>query len=113
MLTGGAGADSFVFNTAFDATLNRDTIIDFNIVDDTIKLENAIFSRFIATGALAANRFVSAPGALALDGNDNLIYDSNDSRLYYDADGSGAEAQVAIASLTGIPGITAADFWIV
>jgi len=113
LLTGGAGADSFVFNTALNGDLNVDTLLDFSAMDDTIKLENAIFTRFTATGALSADRFVSAPGGQALDGNDYLVYDSNDGRLYYDPDGSGAEARVAFAILTGGPDVTAADFWIV
>jgi serralysin len=42
-LTGGAGADSFVFNNTLNASTNLDPITDFSVVDDTIKLENAIF----------------------------------------------------------------------
>lgn len=113
VLTGGAGADSFVFNTTLNANLNLDTLTDFSVVDDTIKLENAIFTRFTTTGALAANQFVSAPNATALDSNDYLMYDRNNGLLYYDADGNGAGAQIAFAALTGIPSITAADIWII
>lgn len=93
--------------------MNLDTITDFSAIDDSIHLENAIFTRFTTTGALAADSFVSAPNAVALDNNDYLIYDSNDGYLYYDADGNGGGAQVAFAMLTGAPSITAADFWIV
>ena len=113
ILTGGAGADSFVFDTALNATTNKDTITDFSVVDDTIRLENAIFTKFTATGALAAGTFVSGAGAVALDSNDFLIYDKTNGSLYYDADGSGAGARVEIVSLTGIPALTPADFVIV
>ena len=43
-LTGGAGSDYFVFNTAPNASSNIDTITDFNVADDTILLENSIFT---------------------------------------------------------------------
>ena len=41
-LTGGAGYDYFVFNTALNASTNVDRITDFNVVQDTIRLENAV-----------------------------------------------------------------------
>ena len=40
-LTGGAGTDYFVFNTALSASSNVDRITDFNVLEDTIRLENA------------------------------------------------------------------------
>ena len=43
-LTGGAGNDSFIFNTAINASTNVDTITDFNVVNDTIRLDNAVMS---------------------------------------------------------------------
>ena len=50
ILTGGSGTDIFLFDTALNASTNKDTITDFNIVDDTIRLENAIFTKFATTG---------------------------------------------------------------
>ena len=41
-LTGGAGYDNFVFNTAISAATNVDRITDFNVVQDTIRLDNAV-----------------------------------------------------------------------
>ena len=112
-LTGGTGTDIFVFDTALNAITNNDNIIDFSVVDDTIRLENAIFAKFTTTGALAAGNFVSGADAIALDSNDYLLYNTTDGSLYYDADGSGAGAQVEFVSLIGIPALTAADFVIV
>ena len=52
-LTGNAGNDTFVFNTALNAATNVDTIADFVVVNDTIQLENAVFTG-LAAGTLAA-----------------------------------------------------------
>ena len=61
-LIGGLGSDTFVFDAALNALTNNDVITDFNVVDDTIRLENAIFTKFTTTGAIAADRFVSGAG---------------------------------------------------
>ncbi|HLP81900.1 MAG TPA: calcium-binding protein, partial [Nitrosomonas sp.] len=112
-LTGAAGADIFAFTAALNATTNSDVITDFSVVDDTIRLENAIFTKFTATGALPAGSFISGPGAVALDGNDHLIYNTTTGTLAYDTDGNGAGAQVVFATLTGTPALTQADFVVV
>jgi Ca2+-binding RTX toxin-like protein len=112
-ITGGAGADFFVFSSALNAVTNVDSVADFSVVDDTIRLENGIFTLFTATGAIPVDTFVSGPGAIALDSNDFLIYDNASGNLYYDVDGNGAGAQVVFATLTGIPALTAADFVII
>lgn len=112
-LTGGLGVDNFVFNAALNVLTNNDIITDFRVVDDTIKLENAIFAKFTATGALSSGSFVSGVGAVARDSNDYLIYDTGDGSLYYDADGNGAGARVEFVSLTGNPVLASADFVII
>ena len=43
-LTGLGGQDQFLFNTPLNAATNVDRIIDFNVADDTILLEQAVFS---------------------------------------------------------------------
>jgi Ca2+-binding RTX toxin-like protein len=112
-LTGNSGADSFIFNTTLNATTNKDSITDFNVVDDTLVLENAIFTKFTATGALPAGTFVSGAGAVAADANDFLVYNTTTGSLSYDADGNGAGAAVAFVTLVGSPALTAGDFTII
>jgi len=112
-LTGGAGADNFLFDAALNATTNKDVLSDFNVVDDTIRIENAIFTKFTTVGALAAGNFVFGSNAVALDSNDYLIYNTTTGTLSYDADGNGAGAKVDFVTLTGIPVLTTADFTIV
>ena len=112
-LTGGGGADQFLFNTVPNSTTNFDTIVDFVVVDDTVRLENAVFTAFATTGTVTLDKFVSGPGAVALDANDNIIYDSVAGALFYDADGSGGGAAVRFAVLAPGLALTNADFFIV
>ncbi|MBL8338017.1 MAG: hypothetical protein JNM97_14705, partial [Rhodoferax sp.] len=113
-LNGGAGLDVFLFNTVPGAT-NVDIVQDFVVVDDTIWLENAVFTALVATGPLAAGRLRAGAGVTtAADGDDLILYNSSTGALYYDADGSGgAAAPVQFALLgTGL-GLTVADFVVV
>jgi Ca2+-binding RTX toxin-like protein len=110
-LTGGAGADTFVFDTALSATTNVDTITDFVVVDDTIRLENDVFTAVGKSGALNAAAFRIGPAAG--DADDRIVYDSATGNLYYDADGTGAAAAVIFAKTSAGLAMTASDFTIV
>ena len=114
-LNGGAGLDTFVFNTALSAMGNKDTITDFNVTDDTIQLENAIFTKLTTLGSLATANFCANATGIATDSNDFICYNTTTGALSYDADGSGVGASVAFAVLgtTVHPMLTAADFVIV
>jgi Ca2+-binding RTX toxin-like protein len=111
-LTGGEGVDKFLFNTTLDRLNNVDTVTDFNLADDRIRLDNKIFTQF-TNGRLAADSFVTGNGATALDSNDFLIYDTSDGTLYYDADANGSGQQIEFANLIGIPALTSLDFIII
>jgi Ca2+-binding RTX toxin-like protein len=97
-LTGGTKEDSFVFNTALNAKTNVDTITDFKRVDDTFRLENAIFKKLVQTGNLSKSFFVAS--TKAKDKDDYVVYDKATGALYYDIDGSGKGAAVKFAQLT-------------
>jgi len=105
-LMGGAGKDTFLFNSSLST--NVDKITDFIVVDDTIKLENAIFTHLTATGVLSMGSFVK--GAGALDTNDYIIYNPATGTVTYDSDGSGPGAGIQIALLGLNLGVTNADF---
>jgi Ca2+-binding RTX toxin-like protein len=114
ILTGGAGRDIIRFDTLFDALNNRDTVTDFNAFDDTIQLENAVFTSLMKPGTLTADSFHAGAGiTCAADANDYLIYNSTLGSLYYDADGNGAGAAVQFATLTGAPALTNLDFVVI
>ena len=99
-LAGGLGADTFRFDTLPNAATNRDTIGDFNVLDDSIELENAIFTSLLNPGTLAAGSFRSGAGiTAAADADDYLIYDTTSGALYYDASGNAGAGPVQIAIL--------------
>ena len=105
-LIGLGGADTFAFTTALGAA-NVDTIHDFESGIDTIALDDAIFAG-LTTGALDPEAF--ATGTAATEADDRIIYDPATGRLFYDADGSGAGAQVLFARVTAGLALTHADF---
>ncbi|MCC8996154.1 MAG: hypothetical protein LM517_03670 [Nitrosomonas sp.] len=107
ILTGGTGKDSFNLTTSG----NIDTIKDFVAVDDTIRLENAVFTKLTTTGTLAASRFKI--GAQAMDADDYIIYNNTTGALYYDSNGNGTGATVQIATIGIGLNITNADFVVI
>ena len=109
ILTGGAGADRFVFDTALAAD-NVDDIRDFTVGTDLLLLDDDVFTALKA-GRLGEGRFHA--GAAAHDADDRLIFDAKTESLFYDADGTGAGAQVKIATLDKVAALSASDFLIV
>jgi serralysin len=110
VLRGGAGADTFVFDTKPHGTANRDTIADFNVTDDTIRLKRSVFTK-LAAGELSDEAFWM--GSKAHDRDDRIVYSKSSGALYYDADGSGGGAAVKLASLAKQLKMSADDFLVV
>lgn len=108
-LTGGVGKDSFIFNSVL--TANVDNITDFTPIDDTIKLGNSMFVNLTATGVLNADSFVI--GTTAADRDDYFVYNDATGALFYDSDGSGADAAIQIAVLGIDLALTNADFVVI
>jgi Ca2+-binding RTX toxin-like protein len=108
-MAGFAGADSFAFTTALGGS-NVDHLADFSAVDDTILLENAVFTG-LAAGALGAHAF--AVGSAGLDADDRIIYNQSTGQLFFDADGVGGVAAVQFATVLGAPVLTAGDFTVI
>jgi Ca2+-binding RTX toxin-like protein len=110
ILTGGRGADSFVFNTALGSG-NVDRITDFDVLADTIRLENAIFIG-LSGGTLAASAFAANMTGDATDARDRIIYESDTGNLYFDSDGNGSAAKVHFATVDTRVALTNADFFV-
>lgn len=107
ILIGGAGKDIFKFVTAN----HTDTILDFTAIDDTIQLENAVFTALTTTGTLAASQF--RVGTQAVDADDRIVYNSATGTLLYDADGNGVDTALPIATVGIGLTMTAADIVVI
>lgn len=116
LLYGGTGKDTFVFDTKPNAKTNLDKIMDFNVRDDAMRLDNAIFTK-LGSGSPAAPKLLNAKfftvGDKAKDGNDYLIYNQDTGLLFYDADGSGSGKAVALAQLMKGLALTYKDFFVI
>jgi Ca2+-binding RTX toxin-like protein len=125
ILSGGAGKDTLVsgggndlyrFNTTLNASTNVDTLTDYSVANDSIQLDNVVFTKLVATVALNAGFFKANLSGTATDANDYILYETDTGKLFYDADGNGAGAKIQFALLgTGSthPLLTAADFFVI
>jgi Ca2+-binding RTX toxin-like protein len=115
VLSGGDGADRFVFDSALGIG-NVDTIQDFEAGVDKIMLDQSIFASVTdgGGGTLLAGQFVYGDGGGALAADDRIIYDQVNGVLYYDSDGGTNVNRVQFAQVGGgdfgVPVLTAADF---
>ncbi|ANY80625.1 hypothetical protein BB934_22310 [Microvirga ossetica] len=107
---GKAGRDAFVFDTSPKS--GRDFIKDFRIVDDTIMLDNADFTKVGGNGKLKAGAFHINLTGKAHDASDRAIYDKYTGKLYYDSDGTGAKAGICFSDISKNLKLTAADFYV-
>jgi Ca2+-binding RTX toxin-like protein len=78
-------------------------------VDDTIRLDNAVFSG-LSTGDLSGAAFVRNASGNAEDRSDRIIYEKDTGNLYFDRDGSGSAAKVHFATLDKNLALSQADF---
>lgn len=109
-LEGGGGADIFLFDV-LEGGREADTIMDFASGTDRIAIDRSAFESLAdrPVGELHDFGF----GKKATSADMHLFYDASMGTLYYDADGSGAAAAVAVAHLRGKPMIDATDVFLV
>jgi serralysin len=112
-LTGGTGQDSFLFDNKLSPTTNVDTITDLNVVDDIIRLENAIFTILKTAGSLASSAFYASNSGVAHDTNDYIIYDKDGGNLYYDVNGNKSGGSTLFAHVDPSLSLSYKDFLIV
>lgn len=110
LLTGGSGRDYFVFDSALSAA-NRDTLSDFNVSEDIIRLDRTVFTVLPGGRDLLPSAFHR--GSEAQDSLDRIIYEQSTGRLFYDADGAGTAAAVQFAQLHRGLALSAENFDIV
>jgi Ca2+-binding RTX toxin-like protein len=111
-LVGGTGQDFFLFESALNAATNSDRILDFSVVDDTVQLENTIFTLLSSTGTLNAALFKDLSLG-AQDANDIILYDRATGSISYDSNGLVAGGQTVFADVTDGLALTNADFMVI
>ncbi|RMI03491.1 calcium-binding protein (plasmid) [Sinorhizobium meliloti] len=112
-LIGSTGLDTFSFSTGLNATTNVDTINGFSVAEDTVKLENGIFTAIVGTGVLTAAQFVASAAGAAVDASDRIIYETDTGKLFYDNNGNAAGGSVHFATVSANLALTSADFFVV
>jgi serralysin len=114
-LRGDAGKDVFVFDTR-PSKSNIDTIKSYKTRDDSIWLENSVFTK-LGRGTpenpqkLASKAFWA--GEKAHDANDRIIYNKKTGALYYDQDGTGSNAAVQFATIDKNLKMNASEFFVI
>ncbi|WP_243368076.1 calcium-binding protein [Microvirga solisilvae] len=105
----GSGRDTVIFNAALNRLSNVDRVVDYRPAYDSIKLENAIFTKLTKTGVLASSAFWV--GSRAHDTSDRIIYDKATGALSYDPDGSATRyGQIKFAQLPKNLSMLASEF---
>ena len=104
-LIGGAGSDTFLLDNSNGVSF--DVITDFVSGVDQFELAYGGFN--LGYGQLQSTAFVSGAGITSGDGSAQMIYNTNTGDLYYE-DGLNADAAVQIATLIGVPTLSASDF---
>ena len=110
-----AGVHRLVRISPYDSNARRHTsfssVAIFPVVDDSIKIDNAVFAG-LAAGALAAAAFFT--GAAAHDLDDRIIYNDVTGALLFDGDGNaGGIAAVQFAALSSGLGMSAGEFEVI
>lgn len=111
-LSGGGGNDRFDYLALSDG---GDTIREFRNAtgnNDTLRFDGDVFGG-LAKGALAAKHFVANAAGVATTLDQHFIYETDTGILRYDANGSAAGGVTVIATLTGAPALSVADFSII
>lgn len=116
-LTGGGGADTFAYNAP---TEGEDLLTDFSgSGGDRLQISASGFGGGLSAGvglstsAAATGVFVSSSNPTSLGNSANFLYDTDTGWLGFDVDGIGAAVSVTLATLTGVPTLSASQFAIV
>ncbi len=114
-LTGGGGADSFVYN---NPNQGSDFITDFGF-DDRITISASGFGGGLVAGvdlsetASSTGIFVSSPTPIALGNSAIFLYENDTGILSFDRDGSGPTVASTIAILSNSPYLSSEQFTII
>ncbi|CAO4194776.1 malectin domain-containing carbohydrate-binding protein [Methylorubrum extorquens] len=113
-LLGGTGEDFFRFQNPTSDVFNGasndgDFIFDFTASQgDKIQLNASAFG--LSFGVVDGVNFFSGTSPAATEATPTLLYNTQSSTLFYDADGSGAGGLTILAGFGGSPDLKASDF---
>jgi hypothetical protein len=110
IMTGGAGADTFVFNSSL---LTPATVNDFVVGTDHLQISASGFGHGLTAGGTAPLVTAATAASATHVGSDGYFIFDNTSTVWWDpTGGSGADA-VALAKIAGIGALHASDFLLV
>jgi Ca2+-binding RTX toxin-like protein len=117
-LTGGAGADIFRYEAPLQVSTDRtlgDLVTDYRVTDDQIEVSAAGFGGGLSAGMNLAttNRFKANFTGLAESGVGQFVFEIDARTLWWDVDGTGAEARFALATFTGLYNLAASEIVVV
>ena len=107
LLTGGAGADTFVYTAA---VAGGDTITDFVSsltnagTSDFLSFSASGFGGGLVPGGTAP--LIQASNPIATGSKGQFLFDKDDGRIMWDADGVGSGSPVLVATLTGVTSLS-------
>lgn len=121
LLVGGDGIDNIASEAGFDTirfnALSEigDKMVTFNVLEDQLQLAGSAFGGLAASATVATNRLETNTTGLATAAATRFIFETDSSKLWYDADGSGAAAaQLIIDFYNTTKGVfSAADIQII
>ena len=97
VLTGGSGADVFLFRDALDETNNVDRITDFKPGEDKLHLSRSVFTALSEAGPPADSLFVANATGSALDDRDCILYNTTAGALRHGLDAANAGAAIQLS----------------
>ena len=107
-LTGNSGSDRFLY---LGLNHRNDVITDFTVGEDRIVVSASAFGGGLTEGILDPSQFVL--GNVALDSGDRFLYNMNNNRLLFDADGTGSTNPIVVATLNNSNVISNQDIEII
>jgi Ca2+-binding RTX toxin-like protein len=106
-MSGGIGDDVYLYASRFDG---NDRILDFASSQDRFEFVGLGFGVDPGTNLEDGTTFIANAAPTAVVAEATVLYETDTGRLWFDIDGTGAQAANLIATMAGRPQIDAEDF---
>jgi Cadherin-like len=107
IMTGGAGADTFVFNSSL---LTPATITDFAVGTDHLQISTSGFGDGLTSGGTAPLVAAATAASATHAGTTGYFIFDNSNTLWWDPTGGSGTDAIALAKLTGVAALHTSDF---